>query len=141
VQLLQHCPRLCNLKYACRAGDEGLSTQSMQRLAAALLAVQELDLSLHPQLDASCLAALAQCKTLRKVSAGCDLAAWLTAPAQNSGASALECSVMFVCADTGMRTSQNRASTSLSNSKASPARLGEAGQLRYPPPLLLVACR
>lgn len=90
VQLLRHCPKLRILKYACRAGGEGLSTQSMQRLAAVLPAVQELDFSLHPQLDASCLAALGQCKTLRKVNVACGLAAWLTAPAQSNCVSALE---------------------------------------------------
>lgn len=68
LMLLRHCSKLRVLRYACRSGDGGLDTQLMQRLATALPAVQELDLSLHPHLNDGCLAALAaHCKTLRKV--------------------------------------------------------------------------
>lgn len=67
LMLLQHCSRLRVLRYACRSGDDGLDTQLTQRLATALPAVQELDLSLHPHLNDGCLSALAHCKTLRKV--------------------------------------------------------------------------
>lgn len=67
LMLLQHCSKLRVLRYACRSGDDGLDTQLTQRLATALPAVQELDLSLHPHLNDGCLAALAHCKTLRKV--------------------------------------------------------------------------
>jgi hypothetical protein len=70
LMLLSHCSKLRVLRYACRSGDDGLDTQLTQRLAAALPAVQEMDLSLHPNLNDGCLAALAQCKTLRKVG-GC----------------------------------------------------------------------
>ncbi len=68
IQLLQHCRQLRVLKYACRSGDMGLDAETLQQLATVLPAVQELDLSLHAQLDDAGLAALAmQCKALRKV--------------------------------------------------------------------------
>lgn len=71
LQLLQHCRSVAVLRYACRSGDTGLDVQYMQALAAVLPAVQEVDLSLHPHLDDAGLAALAQCRTLRKVHCWC----------------------------------------------------------------------
>jgi hypothetical protein len=71
LQLLQHCRQLRVLKYACRSGDGGLDAELLQQLAAVLPAVQEIDLSLHAQLDDTALAALAtHCKALRKVGWG-----------------------------------------------------------------------
>lgn len=62
------------LRYACRSGDDGLDAQLMHQLAAALPAVEELDLSLHNHLNDAGLAALSECPQLRKVRKGNDWA-------------------------------------------------------------------
>lgn len=67
LQVVDSCRHLTTLKYACRAGCPSLDAVTMQQLVMAGQHLQELDLSLHDQLDDNCLRALAGLPQLQKV--------------------------------------------------------------------------
>jgi hypothetical protein len=68
LALAQRCPQLSVLRYACKEGRPSLEQQHLLELAAACSQLQQLDLSLHQQLDDACMAVLATCSQLDKVS-------------------------------------------------------------------------
>jgi hypothetical protein len=50
ISLLQRCPQLAVLRYACREGTPSLEQQHLLQLAAACPQLRQLDLSLHQRL-------------------------------------------------------------------------------------------